>query len=44
MKTTRRKLDRKTQIKLLEIFIAEIVADLWGIQANTLALFYRKIL
>lgn len=44
MKITRRKLNRKTQIKLLEIFIAEVVADLWGIQANTSALFYRKIL
>ena len=30
MKISRRKLNRKLQIKLLEILIAEAVADLWG--------------
>lgn len=47
MKITRCKLNRKTQIRLLEFFIAEVTArtaaDLLGIQPNSAALFYRKI-
>ncbi len=47
MKITRCKLNRKTQIRLLELFIAEVTArtaaDLLGIQPNSAALFYRKI-
>lgn len=41
------KLKRKYQIKLLEFFVAEVTArrtaDILGFQANTVALFYRKI-
>jgi transposase len=47
MKITRCKLNKKTQRKLLEFFIAEITArtaaDLLGIQPNSAALFYKKI-
>ena len=47
MKITRCKLNKKTQRKLLEFFVAEVTArtaaDLLGIQPNTAALFYRKI-
>lgn len=48
MKITKRKLNRKNQIKLLEFFIAEVTArisaDLLVIQSNSIALLYRKIL
>ena len=41
------KLSKKLQLKLLENFVLEVTArsaaDLHGIQANTAALFYRKI-
>jgi transposase len=41
------KLSKKLQLKLLESFVAEVTArtaaDLNGIQANTAALFYRKV-
>ena len=47
MKLTRCKLDRNTQLKLVEFFVAEVTArtaaDLLGIQPNSAALFYRKI-
>lgn len=47
MKITRCKLNKKTQRKLLEFFIAEVTArtaaDLLGIQPNSAALFYKKI-
>jgi transposase len=47
MKITRCKLNKKTQRKLLEFFIAEVIArtaaDLLGIQHNSAALFYKKI-
>ncbi|GAA5000616.1 IS1595 family transposase [Acinetobacter puyangensis] len=47
MKITRCKLNKKTQRKLVEFFIAEVTArtaaDLLGIQPNSAALFYRKI-
>lgn len=47
MKITRCKLNKKSQIKLLAFFIAEVTArtaaDLLGIQPNSAALFYRKI-
>ena len=48
MKITKRKLNRKNQIKLLEFCIAEVTArisaDLLVIQSNSIALLYRKIL
>src|SRR5258708_28826426 len=41
------KLPRKLQLRLLEDFVLQVTArsaaDLHGIQANTVALFYRKI-
>jgi transposase len=41
------KLPRKLQLRLLENFVLQVTArsaaDLHGIQANTVALFYRKI-
>ena len=47
MTLRRCKLSKKLQLKLLESFVLEAtarsVADLHGIQANTAALFYRKI-
>lgn len=47
MKITRCKLNKKTQRKLLEFFVAEVTArtaaDLLGIQSNSTALFYKKI-
>ncbi|MDO5651541.1 MAG: IS1595 family transposase [Moraxella sp.] len=47
MKITHCKLSRKTQIKLLEFFVAEVTAktaaDLLNIQHNSAALFYHKI-
>ncbi|OTG88838.1 IS1595 family transposase [Acinetobacter sp. ANC 3813] len=47
MKITRCKLNKKTQRKLLEFFVAEVTArtaaDLLGIQPNSAALFYRKL-
>ncbi|MDO5650931.1 MAG: IS1595 family transposase [Moraxella sp.] len=47
MKITHCKLSRKTQIKLLEFFVAEVTAktaaDLLDIQHNSAALFYHKI-
>ncbi|OOR88470.1 DDE transposase, partial [Moraxella caviae] len=47
MKITRCKLSRKTQLRLLEFFIAEVTArtaaDLLNIQHNSAALFYHKI-
>lgn len=47
MKITRCKLNKKTQRKLLEFFIAEVTArtaaDLLGIQPNSAALCYKKI-
>ncbi len=47
MKITHCKLSKKHQRKLLEFFVLEVTArsaaNLLGIQANTAALFYRKI-
>ncbi|STZ09917.1 Transposase and inactivated derivatives [Moraxella caviae] len=47
MKITRCKLSRKTQLRLLEFFIAEVTArtaaDLLNIQHNSAVLFYHKI-
>ena len=47
MALTRCKLSKKLQLKLLENFVSEVTArtaaNLQGIQANTAALFYRKI-
>lgn len=47
MKLTRYKLSKKTQVKLLEFFTAQVTArtaaDLLKIQPNTAALFYYKI-
>ena len=47
MRLKRCKLSKKLQLKLLESFVLEATArsaaDLHGIQANTAALFYRKI-
>ena len=47
MKITRCKLSKKTQVKLLEFFTAQVTArtaaDLLQIQPNTAALFYHKI-
>ena len=47
MKLTHCKLDRKTQLRLLEFFVAQVTArsaaDLLHLQPNTAALFYRKI-
>ncbi len=47
MKITHCKLSKKNQRKLLEFFVLEVTvrsaANLLGIQANTAALFYRKI-
>ena len=47
MRLRRCKLSKKLQLKLLESFLLEATvrsaADLHGIQANTAALFYRKI-
>lgn len=41
------KLKRREQLRLLEFFVAEVTArsaaDILGFQANTVALFYRKI-
>ncbi|ADU14592.1 IS1595 family transposase [Asticcacaulis excentricus] len=41
------KLSRKTQLRLLEFFVLEVTArsaaDVLGLQANTVALFYRKV-
>lgn len=41
------KLRRKDQVRLLEFFVAEVTArsaaDILGFQANTVALFYRKV-
>ncbi len=46
-KLSRCKLSRKVQLKLLEYFVLEVTArsaaDLLGIQANSSALFYRKL-
>lgn len=48
MKITRCKLTKKQQLKLLEFFVAQVTArtasDLLGIQHNSSALFYHKIL
>ena len=47
MSISRSKLRRKEQISLLEFFVAEVTArsaaDIWGFQANTVALFYGKV-
>ncbi|EMU11362.1 transposase, partial [Acinetobacter baumannii ABNIH22] len=47
MKINRCKLDKNTQRKLVEFFVAEVTArtaaNLLDIQPNTAALFYRKI-
>ena len=47
MKLSHCKLLRKQQLKLLEYFVLEVTArsaaDLLGIQANSAALFYRKL-
>ena len=47
MKISHCKLLRKEQFRLLEYFVLEVTArsaaDMWGIQANSAALFYRKI-
>ena len=47
MKIINCKLNKKTQRKLLEFFVAEVTArtaaDLLGIQANSAALFYKKV-
>jgi transposase len=41
------KLRRKEQISLIEFFVVEVTArsagDILGFQANTVALFYRKV-
>ncbi|HTE15798.1 MAG TPA: transposase, partial [Burkholderiales bacterium] len=41
------KLSRKIQLRLMEFFVLEVTArsaaDLLGLQANTAALFYRKV-
>ena len=47
MSISRCKLRRKEQIRLLEFFVGEVTArsaaDILGFQANTVALFYRKV-
>jgi transposase len=47
MDIRRCKLSKRLQLKLFENFVLEVTArsaaDLHGIQANTVALFYRKI-
>lgn len=47
MKTTRCKISKKNQVKLLEFFTAQVTArtaaDLLQIQPSTAALFYHKI-
>jgi transposase len=47
MGVKRRNLAKKTQRKLLEFFVLEVTAhaaaDLLGLQANTMTLFYRKV-
>lgn len=47
MGLNRCKLSRKTQLRLLEFFVLEVTArsaaDVLGLQANTVALFYRKV-
>ena len=47
MKITRCKLSKKTQRKLLELFVAEVTArtaaNLLDVQPNSVALFYKKV-
>ena len=47
MNLSRCKLSKKQQVKLLEFFVLEVTArsaaNMLGLQANTAALFYRKI-